>query len=92
LPSPQAPDLATIGWLTAMRRHCRALTGIGLRTLVRRPGAVLATRTHWDILLPPDQVDLRVRRAGLDINPGWVPWLGRIVQFHYDYGETGNEH
>jgi hypothetical protein len=90
--SGQAADLTSIGWLTAMRRLCRARAGIGLRTLVRRPGAVLATRTHWDILLFPDQVDLRVRRTGLDINPGWVPWLGRIVQFHYDYGATGNEH
>ena len=25
-----------------------------------------------------------VRLAGLDINPGWLPWLGRVVQFHYD--------
>ena len=24
-----------------------------------------------------------IRRVGLDIDPGWVPWLGRIVTFHY---------
>jgi hypothetical protein len=29
------------------------------------------------------QVDMTVRRAGLDLDPGWVPWLGRVVQFHY---------
>jgi hypothetical protein len=28
-------------------------------------------------------VRLPVRLAGLDINPGWVPWLGRVVTFHY---------
>jgi hypothetical protein len=27
--------------------------------------------------------DVRVRRSGLDIDPGWVPWLGRVVRFHY---------
>lgn len=28
-------------------------------------------------------VRLDIRRAGLDINPGWVPWLGRVIHFHY---------
>jgi hypothetical protein len=28
-------------------------------------------------------VCLDIRRAGLDINPGWVPWLGRVINFHY---------
>jgi hypothetical protein len=28
-------------------------------------------------------VRLDIRRAGLDINPGWVPWLGRVIYFHY---------
>jgi hypothetical protein len=29
-------------------------------------------------------VSIAIRRTGLDINPGWVPELGRIVQFHFD--------
>jgi hypothetical protein len=29
-------------------------------------------------------IRLPVRLAGLDINPGWLPWLGRVVSFHYD--------
>jgi hypothetical protein len=28
-------------------------------------------------------VDIEVRRAGLDLDPGWVPWLGRVVTFGY---------
>jgi hypothetical protein len=31
-----------------------------------------------------DQVDIAVRLAGLDANPGWVPSLGRVVTFYYD--------
>jgi hypothetical protein len=27
--------------------------------------------------------DLRIRRAGLDIDPGWIPWFARVVTFHY---------
>jgi hypothetical protein len=26
---------------------------------------------------------MRVRRAGLDFDPGWVPWYGRVISFHY---------
>jgi hypothetical protein len=28
-------------------------------------------------------VDLRIRWAGLDLDPGWLPWLGRVVSFRY---------
>lgn len=28
-------------------------------------------------------VQLDIRHAGLDVNPGWVPWLGRVIYFHY---------
>ena len=70
-------------WRLAVRRWCRRRAGIGLASLVRRPGRVLASRTHVDLYFDPQQVDIRVRRAGLDFDPGWVAWLGRVVQFHY---------
>jgi hypothetical protein len=31
-----------------------------------------------------DDVDLDVRRAGLDGDPGWVWWLGQVVRFVYE--------
>jgi hypothetical protein len=70
-------------WLTALRRWCRRRAGIGLHSLVRRPGRVEATRTHLDVIFEHRQADIRVRRAGLDLDPGWVPWIGRVVRFHY---------
>ncbi|HZJ66287.1 MAG TPA: hypothetical protein VFD36_22430, partial [Kofleriaceae bacterium] len=48
-----------------------------------RPGTILVTRTHIDVTLDLADVDLDVRRAALDVNPGWVPFLGRIISFHY---------
>lgn len=74
-------------WLTAMRRWCRRYAHIGLHDLVHRSGRVLISRTHVDILFNHQQADIRIRRVGLDINPGWVPWFGRVVTFHYLYGE-----
>lgn len=32
-------------------------------------------------------VDLRLRRAGVDADPGWVPWLARTVRLHYTVDE-----
>jgi hypothetical protein len=51
--------------------------------LVRRDAWVSATPTHIDVIFAMDDVDMRLRRLGLDADPGWVPWFGRIVSFHF---------
>lgn len=33
-------------------------------------------------------VDLDLRRSGADADPGWVPWLRRTVELHYDAPEV----
>lgn len=53
------------------------------RKLAARPGTITVTRTHLDATLDFADVDLDVRRAALDVDPGWVSFLGRIVRFHY---------
>lgn len=63
------------GWL-----HRRDLN---IRRLVLRPGAVAATDTHVDICFHMNHTDLAVRMAALDLDPGWVPSLGRVIQYHY---------
>jgi hypothetical protein len=47
-----------------------------------------ATETHLDLDLETTSVDLALRLSGLDLDPGWVPWLGRVVRFHYDQMPT----
>ena len=76
-------DFDAVRWLAACRRHLRLQLGIGLYSLVCRAATMRVTATHVDVRLPIDAVDLRIRRAGLDIDPGWVAWLGRVVHFHY---------
>jgi hypothetical protein len=73
-------------WLATCRRQLRLQCGIGLASLALRPGWLDWGPTHIDVHLPLAQADLRIRRAGLDIDPGWVPWLQRIVRFHYFSG------
>ncbi|MBS0554058.1 MAG: hypothetical protein JSS47_16255 [Proteobacteria bacterium] len=75
-------------WLGGCRRWLRMRARIGVADLVLRPGHMAITATHADVWMAIEQTDLRVRRAGLDLDPGWVPWLGRVVHFHYGDIET----
>jgi hypothetical protein len=84
-----AMEVLLASWLTAMRRWCHRHTGMGLRRLVTRNGRVSATRTHLDVYFDLRQIDVGVRRAGLDIDPGWLPWFGRVVAYHYASGGFG---
>jgi hypothetical protein len=71
-------------WRVAMRRWCRLQANLGLANVVQRPGWVLWNKTHVEVWMPLSDVDLRIRRVGLDLDPGWVPWLGRVIRFYFD--------
>ncbi|MGZ8263434.1 MAG: hypothetical protein ACXWUI_04750 [Burkholderiales bacterium] len=73
----------TNGWLTACRRWLRRYAGIGIASLVLRQGRLTLTPTHADVEFALSAASLAVRRTGLDIDPGWMPWFGRVVAFHY---------
>lgn len=55
--------------------------------LIAVPGELASTASHLDVYLPMSAIVLPLRLSGLDINPGWVDWLGRVVSFHYRQGE-----
>ena len=47
-------------------------------------GTIYASLSHIDVVLPLEKASAEVRRAGLDLDPGWLPAFGRVVQFHYE--------
>ncbi len=49
----------------------------------RRDAQVLADPAWLEVRFALDDADVRVRRAGLDLDPGWLPWLGCVVRFVY---------
>ncbi len=59
-------------------------TGLWQPSLLVLEAQVRSTPAHLDLYAGLDAVRLPVRLAGLDCNPGWLPWLGRVVRFHYD--------
>jgi hypothetical protein len=80
------PDLNERLWACAVRRWCWRVARISTADMLRRPGRIRATPASIDVTLPMATVNLALRRAGLDIDPAYVPWFGRLVHFHY-YGE-----
>ena len=69
--------------LAAARHWLQRRARLGLVALVRRPARLAFTATHIDVRFPLAGADVRVRRAGLDIDPGWLPWFGRVVAFQF---------
>lgn len=54
-----------------------------LRRVIRRRGAVLCDPGWIDVELDIDEVDVAIRAAGLDLDPGWLPLIGVVVRFRY---------
>jgi hypothetical protein len=61
----------------------RALGNEAPEAMLRVRGQISVSHTHLDLYLPAHAVNLAVRRAGLDANPGWLPDFGYIVLFHF---------
>ena len=49
-----------------------------------RAGHVLADRGWIELRLSHDTVHPDLRRAGLDLDPGWIPWLGVVLRYVYE--------
>jgi hypothetical protein len=67
----------------ALDVHERRESSLASRLFHRR-GRLEWTATHVDLHMDMSGIDIAVRLAGLDVNPGWVPALGRVVTFHFD--------
>ncbi|MGC1758595.1 MAG: hypothetical protein WA742_04515 [Candidatus Cybelea sp.] len=74
---------AVRAWALAVRRWCWRAGRLSVREIVNRNGRVVSSRTDVDVSFALDQADVRIRRLGLDIDPGWLPWFGCVVRFHY---------
>jgi hypothetical protein len=54
-----------------------------LARVCRRRARIVCDPGWTDVVLDLDAVDTDVRRAGLDLDPGYLPWLGCVVRFRY---------
>lgn len=54
-----------------------------LASVIRRRAEIVGDPGWIDVRYSLDEVSVPVRRAGLDLDPGWLPWLGVVLRFVY---------
>ncbi len=81
----QQPPLATMEQITRLGAS-RYGDAVWQAKTWQIPARLIADSSHVNLHFRLNDACLSVRRVGLDINPGWVPWLGRVVTFHYGSG------
>jgi hypothetical protein len=55
-----------------------------LAAVCRRDGRLRVEPGWIEVHLPLASVDTAIRRIGLDLDSGWLPWLGCVLRVHYD--------
>jgi hypothetical protein len=55
-----------------------------MQWVCQRPGRLQIEPGWIELHLDMDQIDTRLRRIGLDLDPGWVPFIGAVVRICYD--------
>jgi hypothetical protein len=89
--APSEDELSTIdSWarrmVDATRKKLNWETNdeILIDRVCRRRARVVADPGWIEIHLSLDDVSTEIRRATLDLNPNYVPWLGVVVRFIYE--------
>jgi hypothetical protein len=82
-PLREAPDWA-LCWRSGVDRWLRHRAGIPLHRLIRRRGEVRLADEALVVRFPLEAADIRLRRRALDVDPGWVDWLGLSVRYRYE--------
>ena len=77
------PELTAAAEIAALAAERYEPFGIWHPRLLQMPALVVLRRPELDIHFAQSDLDIDVRRAGLDVDPGWVDWLGCWVRFHY---------
>ena len=54
------------------------------RRRVAEEAAIVADPGWLEAHFPLSTVSIDLRRAGLDLDPGYLPWLGVVVRFVYE--------
>ena len=49
----------------------------------RRRAEIVFDPGWLEVRFPFDEVSVELRRAAIDLDPDWLPWLGVVVRFVY---------
>jgi hypothetical protein len=74
---------ALAAWRIGLDRWLRRSVRRRLADIVHRRGWLTAQETGLVVRFRVDAADIALRRHALDVDPGWVPWLGLSVRYRY---------
>ena len=85
VPADPPPPRPSERWARSLAELCTTLLRrVGLDwTIVARAGEIEVDDLRVTVAMRLDDIDIDVRRAGLDRDPGWVPALGRVVTLDF---------
>jgi hypothetical protein len=84
----ELPPLPLSGQILRLLDKMYARHGVWNPALLQLKARVSYSASHLDVQFPMSAAKLPVRLSGLDINPGWVAWLGRVVTFYYVHSQS----
>jgi hypothetical protein len=80
----QAAQSQAARWAAWLDEVAPELAEPRLRTVCQRPGRLRFEPGWIELHLSLDQVDTRIRRLGLDLDAGYLPWLGCVLRIRYE--------
>jgi hypothetical protein len=72
---------AAIHLAVAERRLATTIEPGAIAAWFARPGTITLTNERIAVVQPLDAIDIDIRKAGLDANPGWLVWLEKRLDF-----------
>lgn len=90
-PPPAEPEIAAIAELRAeLLQALREVLDrrsdaepLLIESVCRRTAEIIADPGWMEVRFSVDDVRTEIRAVGLDLDPGWVPWLGLVIKFAY---------
>lgn len=72
------------GWSAWLDEKAPDLPQPRMTAVCQRRGRLRLESGWIELHLPLHNADTRIRRLCLDLNPGWLPWLGCVARIVYD--------
>lgn len=79
----QTPGLDAASEILAYAEQRYGTFGFWSDSLLQKPVHVAFLRPEVTISYSMEAIDIELRKSGLDIDPGWVDWLGAMIRFRY---------
>ena len=79
---------AWVAWVTDHLQRRMRLVGLPENELMafvcRRPAEIVSDPGWIEVKFALREVSTEIRRAALDLDPGYIPWLGIVLRFRYE--------